>query len=151
MKFDRGFISPYFISDAKTQTVELENPYILLVETKVSSLQQLVPLLERIIKIQSVLLIVAKDVKSKALTILVVNKLCAGIKVCAVMAPGFGDNRKATILDLTILTGRNVVSGDAGVKLETVIEDEWCELIRLSIESTKRIMNVRNYKNASLN
>jgi len=83
MKFDRGFISPYFISDAKTQTVELENPYILLVEKKVSSLQQLVPLLERIIKSQSALLIVAEDVESEALATLVVNKLRAGIKVCA--------------------------------------------------------------------
>jgi len=165
MKFDRGFISPYFISDAKTQTVELENPYILLVEKKVSSLQQLVPLLERIIKSQSALLIVAEDVESEALATLVVNKLRAGIKVCAVKAPGFGDNRKATMQDLAILTGGNVVSEDAGVKLESVTEDmlgrckkvtvtkdntivldglgdkdemnERCELIRSSIESTK--------------
>jgi chaperonin GroEL len=165
MKFDRGFISPYFITDAKTQTVELENPFILLVEKKVSNLQQLVPLLESIIKNQSSLLIVAEDVESEALATLVVNKLRAGIKVCAVKAPGFGDNRKATMQDLAILTGGTVVSEEMGMKLEevqpsdlgkckkltvtkndTVVMDgggdkdaiaERCELIRTSIETTK--------------
>merc|ERR1712232_1160971 len=87
MKFDRGYISPYFITDAKTQVTELENPYILLVEKKVSSLQQMVPTLEAIIKQQGSLLIVAEDVESEALATLVVNKLRAGIKVCAVKAP----------------------------------------------------------------
>ena len=110
MKFDRGFISPYFISDPKTQTCELENPMILLVEKKVSSIQQLIPVLESIIKGQQSLLIVAEDVESEALATLVVNKLRAGIKVCAVKAPGFGDNRKATMQDLAILTGGTVIS-----------------------------------------
>lgn len=165
MKFDRGFISPYFITDAKTQTCELENPHILLVEKKVSNLQQLVPLLESIIKSQSSLLIVAEDVESEALATLVVNKLRAGIKVCAVKAPGFGDNRKATMQDLAILTGGTVISEEMGMKLEettpehlgkckkvtitkndTVVLDgsgdtssisERCELIRSSIETTK--------------
>ena len=165
MKFDRGFISPYFITDAKTQTVELENPLILLVEKKVTSLQQLVPLLESVIKSQSSLLIVAEDVESEALATLVVNKLRAGIKVCAVKAPGFGDNRKATMQDLAILTGGTVISEEMGMKLEetqphhlgsskkvtvtkndTVVLDgagekgsiqERCDLIRSSIESTK--------------
>ena len=165
MKFDRGFISPYFITDAKTQTCELENPHILLVEKKVSNLQQLVPLLESIIKSQSSLLIVAEDVESEALATLVVNKLRAGIKVCAVKAPGFGDNRKATMQDLAILTGGTVISEEMGMKLEettpqhlgrckkvtitkndTVVLDgsgdtsaitERCELIRNSIETTK--------------
>jgi len=165
MKFDRGFISPYFISDAKTQTCELDNPHILLVEKKVSNLQQLVPLLESIIKSQSSLLIVAEDVESEALATLVVNKLRAGIKVCAVKAPGFGDNRKATMQDLAILTGGTVISEEMGMKLEettpehlgkckkvtitkndTVVLDgagdssgieERCELIKSSIESTK--------------
>lgn len=165
MKFDRGFISPYFITDAKTQVCELENPYILLVEKKVSNLQQLVPLLEQIIKSQSSLLIVAEDVESEALATLVVNKLRAGIKVCAVKAPGFGDNRKATMQDLAILTGGTVISEEMGMKLEevqpqhlgkckkvtitkndTIVLDgagdksdieERCELIRHSIETTK--------------
>mmetsp|Transcript_3516 Transcript_3516/g.5199 ORF Transcript_3516/g.5199 Transcript_3516/m.5199 type:complete len:576 (+) Transcript_3516:52-1779(+) len=118
MKFDRGFISPYFITNPKTQTVELENPMILLVEKKVSNLQQLVPLLESTIKSQSSLLIVAEDVESEALATLVVNKLRAGIKVCAVKAPGFGDNRKATMQDLAILTGATVISEETGMKLE---------------------------------
>uniref|UniRef100_A0A7S2WK37 Heat shock protein 60 n=1 Tax=Eucampia antarctica TaxID=49252 RepID=A0A7S2WK37_9STRA len=165
MKFERGFISPYFITDPKTQTVELENPMILLVEKKVSSLQQIVPLLESVIKSNSSLLIVAEDVESEALAALVVNKLRAGIKVCAVKAPGFGDNRKATMQDLAILTGGTVISEDIGLKLEevqpaqlgsckrltvtkndTVVLDgagdnsaieERCDFIRASIESTK--------------
>jgi len=165
MKFDRGYISPYFITDAKTQTTELENPLILLVEKKVSNLQQLVPLLESVIKAQSSLLIVAEDVESEALATLVVNKLRAGIKVCAVKAPGFGDNRKATMQDLAILTGGTVISEETGMKLEevkpehlgrckkltvtkndTVVLDgggdkaaieERCDLISHSIESTK--------------
>jgi len=165
MKFDRGYISPYFITDAKTQTCEMENPLILLVEKKVSSLQQLVPLLESVIKSQQSLLIVAEDVESEALATLVVNKLRAGIKVCAVKAPGFGDNRKATMQDLAILTGGTVVSEEIGMKLEEVQPehlgtakkvkitkndtivldgagekaaiDERCELIRTSVEATK--------------
>lgn len=165
MKFDRGYISPYFITNPKTQTAELENPLILLVEKKVSNLQQLVPLLESVIKSQSSLLIVAEDVESEALATLVVNKLRAGIKVCAVKAPGFGDNRKATMQDLAILTGGTVISEETGMKLEEVQPhhlgsckklnvtksdtvvldgagdkaaiDERCELIRASIETTK--------------
>merc|ERR1712174_185763 len=165
MKFERGYISPYFITDAKTQKTILEDPHILLVEKKVSSLQQLVPLLEHVIKQQSSLLIIAEDVESEALATLVVNKLRAGIKVCAVKAPGFGDNRKATMQDIAILTGGTVISEDIGMKLEevtpnhlgqckkltvtkndTVILDgagesahitERCELIKSSIELTK--------------
>mmetsp|Transcript_18875 Transcript_18875/g.28695 ORF Transcript_18875/g.28695 Transcript_18875/m.28695 type:complete len:571 (+) Transcript_18875:93-1805(+) len=165
MKFDRGYISPYFITDAKTQVAEMENPYILLVEKKVSSLQQMVPILENIIKQQASLLIVAEDVESEALATLVVNKLRAGIKVCAVKAPGFGDNRKATMQDIAILTGGTVISEDTGMKLEeaemhhlgqckrvtvtkndTVLLDgsgetagitERCDLLRSSIETTK--------------
>lgn len=165
MKFERGYISPYFITDPKTQTVELENALILLVEKKVSTIQQLIPILEKVIKAQSSLLIVAEDVESEALATLVVNKLRAGIKVCAVKAPGFGDNRKATMQDLAILTGATVISEEMGMKLEetephllgsckkltvtkndTVVLDgagdkagitERCELIRSSIETTK--------------
>lgn len=165
MKFDRGYVSPYFITDAKTQTCELENPLVLLVEKKVSNLQQLLPLLESVVKSQASLLIVAEDVESEALAALVVNKLRAGIKVCAVKAPGFGDNRKATMQDLAILTGGTVISEEMGMKLEEVqpghlgkckkvtvtkndtvvldgsgdktVIDERCELIRNSIETTK--------------
>jgi len=165
MKFERGFISPYFITDAKTQSCILENPQILLVEKKVSNLQQLVPILESVIKSQGSLVIIAEDVESEALATLVVNKLRAGIKVCAVKAPGFGDNRKATMQDLAILTGGTVISEETGMKLEEVTPEqlgtckkveidkngsvvlggggdaagikERCDLIRHSIESTK--------------
>jgi len=154
MKFDRGYISPYFITDNKTQTADLENPYILLVEKKIGSIQSLIPLLEMVVKSQRPLLIVAEDVESEALATLVVNKLRAGIKVrvwlrgavcllpdllkyvwmsdraiwvvshslthrttrlaskshqvAAVKAPGFGDNRKATLQDIAVLTGGQV-------------------------------------------
>lgn len=165
MKFDRGYISPYFITNAKTQEVELENPMILLVEKKVSNIQQILPLLENVVKSQSSLLIIAEDVESEALATMVVNKLRAGIKVCAVKAPGFGDNRKATMQDIAILTGGTVISEDIGMKLEEVTPDhlgqckkltvtkndtvildgsgdtssiqERCDLIKASIESTK--------------
>merc|ERR1711968_294757 len=122
MKFDRGYISPYFITDNKAQTVEFENPLILLVEKKISSLQSIVPLLESVVRSQRSLLIIAEDVESEALATLVVNKLRGGIKVCAVKAPGFGDNRKATLQDIAVITGGTVVSEELGHKLENVDE-----------------------------
>merc|ERR1719274_96693 len=165
MKFDRGYISPYFITDNKAQTVEFENPLILLVEKKISSLQSIVPLLESVVRSSRPLLIIAEDVESEALATLVVNKLRGGIKVAAVKAPGFGDNRKANLQDIAILTGGQVISEDIGLKLEnveqsmlgtcaniTVSKDDTiildgsgsneevqqrCDLIRDSIESTK--------------
>jgi chaperonin GroEL len=124
MRFDRGYISPYFITDNKAQTVEFEKPLILLVEKKISSLQSLVPLLESVVRSQRSLLIIAEDVESEALATLVVNKLRGGIKVCAVKAPGFGDNRKATLQDIAVLTGGMVVSEDMGTKLENVTEED---------------------------
>merc|ERR1740127_18610 len=123
MKFDRGYISPYFATDAKTQTFDVENPLILLVEKKVSTIQSIVPLLEATVKSQRPLLVVAEDVESEALATLVVNKLRAGIKVCAVKAPGFGDNRRETLQDLAALTGATVISEDVGLKLEQATLD----------------------------
>ena len=140
MKFDRGFISPYFITDAKTQTCVLENPMILLVEKKVSSLQQLVPLLESVIKNQSSLLIIAEDVESEALATLVVNKLRAGIKVCAVKAPGFGDNRKATMQDLALLTGGTVISEETGMKLENVQPSDLGSCKKVEIDKSNTVV-----------
>merc|ERR1719231_994575 len=123
MRFDRGYISPYFVNDNKAQVCEFENPLILLVEKKIQTIQSIIPLLERVVQQQRPLLMIAEDVESEALAALVVNKLRAGIKVCAVKAPGFGDNRKATMQDLAVLTGAQVVSEDVGLKLENVTEE----------------------------
>ncbi|CAL8468824.1 g8365 [Coccomyxa elongata] len=120
MKFDRGYISPYFITDPKTMKAELESPYILIVEKKVSGLAPLLPILEQVIKTQRPLLIIAEDVESEALATLIVNKLRAGVKLAAVKAPGFGDNRKANLQDIATLTGGEVVSEDVGLSLDKI-------------------------------
>merc|ERR1719440_2483603 len=122
MKFDRGYISPYFITSPKTQKCEFENPLVLLVEKKVSSLQSMLPLLEQIVKQQKPLVIIAEDVDGEALATLVVNKLRGGMQIAAVKAPGFGDNRKATLQDMAILTGAEVVSEDTGRKLDEKLD-----------------------------
>jgi len=118
MKFDRGFISPYFITDQKRQVCEYENPYVLMYEKKVSNMQDLVPVLEMILQQGAPLVIVAEDVDSEALATLVINRLRAGVKVCAVKAPGFGDMRKANLQDIAIVTGGQVITDDAGMSLK---------------------------------
>ncbi|KAF0755854.1 hypothetical protein AaE_004832 [Aphanomyces astaci] len=123
MKFDRGYISPYFVTNSKTQSCELENPYILLVEKKVSSAQGIAPMLEFVYKAQRPLLIIAEDVESEALAALILNRIRAGIKVCAVKAPGFGDNRKAGLQDMAVLTGAKVISEDVGLRLDNATPD----------------------------
>ncbi len=123
MQFDRGYLSPYFVTEAEKMSVELEDPYILLHEKKLSSLQPLVPLLESVVQAQRPLVIVAEDVDGEALATLVVNKLRGGLKVAAVKAPGFGDRRKAMLQDIAILTGGQVISEDLGIKLENVTLD----------------------------
>ena len=120
MQFDRGYLSPYFITNAEKMTVDLENPYILIHEKKLSGLQALLPLLEAVVQSARPLLIVAEDIEGEALATLVVNKLRGGLKVAAVKAPGFGDRRKAMLEDIAILTGGQVISEDLGIKLETV-------------------------------
>jgi len=120
MQFDRGYMSPYFITNAEKMTTELEQPYILIHEKKLSGLQPLLPLLESIVQSGRPLLIIAEDVEGEALATLVVNKLRGGLKVAAVKAPGFGDRRKAMLEDIAILTGGTVISEDLGIKLETV-------------------------------
>ncbi|GFR49009.1 hypothetical protein Agub_g11030 [Astrephomene gubernaculifera] len=120
MKFDRGYISPYFVTDQKTMKVELENPLVLICEKRVSGLASLLPVLEKVVQVQRPLLIIAEDVESEALATLIVNKLRAGLKVCAVKAPGFGDNRKANLQDLAVLTGGEVISEELGLKMENV-------------------------------
>jgi chaperonin GroEL len=120
MQFDRGYISPYFITNADKMRVELEDPYILINEKKLSGLQELLPLLEAVVQSGKPLLIVAEDVEGEALATLVVNKLRGGLKVAAVKAPGFGDRRKAMLQDIAILTGGQAISEDLGIKLENV-------------------------------
>jgi chaperonin GroEL len=120
MQFDRGYVSPYFITNAEKMTAELGDPYILIHEKKLSSLQPMLPLLESVVQSGKPLLIVAEDVEGEALATLVVNKLRGGLKVAAVKAPGFGDRRKAMLEDIAILTGGQVISEDLGIKLENV-------------------------------
>jgi chaperonin GroEL len=123
MQFDRGYASPYFITNADKMTVELDDPYILLHEKKLSSLQPLLPLLESVVQSAKPLLLIAEDVEGEALATLVVNKLRGGLKVASVKAPGFGDRRKAMLQDIAILTGGTVISEDLGMKLENVTID----------------------------
>ena len=120
MQFDRGYLSPYFITNAEKLKVELDDPYILIHEKKLSNLQAMLPLLEAVVQSGKPLLIIAEDVEGEALATLVVNRLRGGLKVAAVKAPGFGDRRKAMLEDIAILTGGNVVSEDLGIKLENV-------------------------------
>jgi chaperonin GroEL len=120
MQFDRGYISPYFITNAEKMLTDLESPYILIHEKKLSTLQPLLPLLEAVVQTAKPLLIIAEDVEGEALATLVVNKLRGGLKVAAVKAPGFGDRRKAMLEDIAILTGGQMISEDLGVKLENV-------------------------------
>ncbi len=120
MQFDRGYLSPYFITNADKMIAELESPYILIHEKKLSGLQAMLPVLEAVVQSGKPLLIIAEDVEGEALATLVVNKLRGGLKVAAVKAPGFGDRRKAMLEDIAILTGGTVISEDLGIKLETV-------------------------------
>jgi chaperonin GroEL len=123
MQFDRGYISPYFITDADKMRVDLESPYILINEKKLSNLQSVLPLLEAVVQSGKPLLVIAEDVEGEALATLVVNKLRGGLKVAAVKAPGFGDRRKAMLQDIAVLTGGQVISEDLGIKLENVTLD----------------------------
>ena len=123
MQFDRGYISPYFITDADKMRVELENPYILMNEKKLSNMQSLLPLLEQVVQAGKPILVIAEDVEGEALATLVVNKLRGGLKVAAVKAPGFGDRRKAMLQDIAVLTAGQVISEDLGIKLENVTLD----------------------------
>ncbi len=123
MQFDRGYLSPYFVTNPEKMTCEFENPYILLYEQKLSNLQPLIPVLEAVVQSSRPLVIVAEDVEGEALATLVVNRLRGGLKVCAVKAPGFGDRRKAMLQDIAVLTGGQVVSEDLGMKLENITLD----------------------------
>jgi chaperonin GroEL len=123
MQFDRGYISPYFITNAEKMVAELETPYVLIYEKKLSGLQSMLPLLELVVQSGRPLLIIAEDIEGEALATLVVNKLRGGLKVAAVKAPGFGDRRKAMLQDIAVLTGGELISEDLGIKLENVTID----------------------------
>jgi chaperonin GroEL len=134
MQFDRGYVSPYFVTNAEKMLCELEEPYILLHEKKLSSLQAMLPVLEAVVQSGRPLLIVAEDIEGEALATLVVNKLRGGLKVCAVKAPGFGDRRKAMLEDMAILTAGQLISEDLGIKLENVTLDMLGRAKRVRVE-----------------
>jgi chaperonin GroEL len=134
MQFDRGYISPYFITNSEKMLAELEDPFILIAEKKLSGLQALLPMLEAVVQSGKPLLVIAEDVEGEALATLVVNKLRGGLKVAAVKAPGFGDRRKAMLEDIAILTGGQLISDDLGIKLENVTLDMLGRAKRVAIE-----------------
>jgi chaperonin GroEL len=134
MQFDRGYISPYFVTNAEKMRAELEDPYLLVYEKKLSALNDLLPLLEAVVQSAKPLLIIAEDVEGEALATLVVNKLRGGLKIAAVKAPGFGDRRKAMLQDIAILTGGQMISEDLGIKLEHVKLDMLGKAKRVMIE-----------------
>ena len=134
MQFDRGYLSPYFITNPEKMNCELEDPYILIHEKKLSNLQSLLPILESVVKSSQPLLIIAEDIEGEALATLVVNKLRGGLKIAAVKAPGFGDRRKAMLEDIAVLTGGQVISEDVGIKLENVSLDMLGRAKRIMID-----------------
>ncbi len=148
MQFDRGYLSPYFITNADKMVAELEDPYILIHEKKLSSLQAMLPILEAVVQTGKPLLIIAEDVEGEALATLVVNKLRGGLKIAAVKAPGFGDRRKAMLEDIAILTGAQMIAEDLGIKLENVTLDMLgrAKKVRIEKENTTIIDGVGKKK-----
>jgi chaperonin GroEL len=134
MQFDRGYLSPYFVTDAEKMEAELEDPYILLHEKKISSMKDLLPILEQVAKSGKPFLVVAEDVEGEALATLVVNKIRGTLKCAAVKAPGFGDRRKAMLEDISILTGGRVISEDLGIKLENITMNDLGRARRVRID-----------------
>merc|ERR1712100_954348 len=120
MQFDRGYLSPYFVTNSEKMITEMDTPHILLFEKKISSLQPVLPLLESVVQSGKPLLIIAEDIEGEALATLVVNKLRGGLKIAAVKAPGFGDRRKAMLEDIAILTKGELISEDLGIKMDNV-------------------------------
>jgi chaperonin GroEL len=140
MQFDRGYLSPYFITDAEKMVADYENPYILITDKKISNMQDLVPVLEKSLQTGRPLLIIAEDVDSQALGVLVVNRLRAGLKVVAVKAPGFGDRRKAMLEDIAILTGGTVISEEQGYKLENAGLEHLGQCARITVDKDNTII-----------
>src|SRR5205807_6143209 len=134
MQFDRGYLSPYFVTDPERMEVVLEDPYILIHEKKISSMKDLLPLLEQVARSGKPLLIVAEEVEGEALATLVVNKLRGTLHVCAVKAPGFGDRRKEMLKDIAILTGGQAITEDLGLKLESVTAKDLGRAKRITVD-----------------
>ncbi len=140
MQFDRGYLSPYFITDAEKMEAEYENPYLLITDKKIANMQDLVPILEKSLQTGRPLLIIAEDVESQALGVLVVNRLRAGLKVVAVKAPGFGDRRKAMLEDIAVLTGGTVISEEQGYKLESADLEHLGSCERITVDKDNTIV-----------
>ncbi len=140
MQFDRGYLSPYFVSDQQTMTAELESPYILLFDKKISNIRELLPVLEGVAKASRPLLIVCEDVEGEALATLVVNSMRGIVKVCAVKAPGFGDRRKAMLEDIAVLTGGTVISEEVGLSLEKVTLEDLGQAKKISVSKENTII-----------
>ena len=140
MQFDRGYLSPYFVTDQQTMTAELESPYILLFDKKISNIRELLPVLEGVAKASRPLLIVSEDVEGEALATLVVNSMRGIVKVCAVKAPGFGDRRKAMLEDIAVLTGGTVISEEVGLSLEKVTLEDLGQAKKISISKENTII-----------
>lgn len=140
MQFDRGYMSPYFVTDSEKMTTELETPYILIFDKKISNMKDLLPVLEKVVQTSKPLLIIAEDIEGEALATLVVNKLRGSLKIAAVKAPGFGDRRKAMLEDIAILTGGTVISEERGYKLENATIDFLGKAARISIDKDNTII-----------
>jgi chaperonin GroEL len=138
MQFDRGYLSPYFITDSETMNAELENPLILPSEKKISLMRELLPILEEVAKLGRSILIIAEDVDGEALATLVVNKIRRTLSVAAAKAPGFGDRRKDMLEDIAVLTGTKVINEELGIKLENVMLEElgWARTVTIDQETT---------------
>jgi chaperonin GroEL len=150
MQFDKGYLSPYFVTNAEDMEAALENPYILIYEKKISSLKDLLPLLEKVAKAGRPLLIIAEDVEGEALATLVVNKLRGTLQVCAVKAPGFGDRRKAMLEDIAVLTGGKMISEDLGIKLENIKIEDMGKAKRVTIDKENTTIVEGSGKNADI-
>jgi len=150
MQFDKGYLSPYFVTNAEDMEAILENPYILIYEKKISSLKDLLPLLEKVAKAGRPLLIIAEDVEGEALATLVVNKLRGTLQVCAVKAPGFGDRRKAMLEDIAVLTGGRLISEDLGIKLENIKIEDLGKAKRVTIDKENTTLVEGSGKNADI-
>ncbi len=150
MQFDKGYLSPYFVTNAEDMEAILENPYILIYEKKISSLKDMLPLLEKVAKAGRPLLIIAEDVEGEALATLVVNKLRGTLQVCAVKAPGFGDRRKAMLEDIAVLTGGKMISEDLGIKLENIKLEDLGKVKRVTIDKENTTIVEGSGKNSDI-